>query len=275
MPELPEVEVVRRGLQQRIAGARLGPLTVREGRLRLPVPVSALQGMEGRLVDSIERRGKYLLLSVGSDWIMMHLGMSGQVLVLEPSAPLDDHDHLSWTLSTSGGERELRFRDPRRFGLVVPHTDGPVDDHRLLHHLGPEPLSEAFTVEHLCRAARGRRRPVKNLLMDARVVAGMGNIYASEALWYARINPRTAAGRIAAGRWERLRTAIRQVLEDAIEQGGTTLRDFRDAVGEGGYFQVRLRVYDREGEPCHRCQREIRRIVQAGRSTFYCTGCQT
>lgn len=277
MPELPEVEIVRQSLRSHVCGARLSWLEVRERRLRQTIRVAALQGLVGRRIEDVQRRAKYLLLHLeGGGGLILHLGMSGQLLLLPPEAELHRHDHLRWRLE--GGDLtdklELRFRDPRRFGLVIALSAGRLDEHQLFTGLGPEPFDPSFTAVYLRRASSRSRRAVKNMLMDARVVAGMGNIYTSEALWVARINPRTAAGRVSLGRWRRLRVAVREVLEAAIREGGTTLNDFRSPLGEVGYFQVKLHVYDREGCPCARCGCLIKRIVQSGRSTYYCTGCQ-
>lgn len=272
MPELPEVEILRRGLERAVVGQSIDDVEVRETRLRFPVDARRLGSLRQARVESVGRRAKYLLVHLESRTVLLvHLGMTGNLLVCPPGSPLHAHDHVRWWLS---GGSELRFRDPRRFGLVVVADADGLESHRLLSHLGVEPLSEDFEVDFLRRRAEGTSRPVKNFLMDARVAVGVGNIYASEALWRARVNPRTAAGRISEERWGRIRDGVRQVLADAIAEGGTTLSDFRDEAGNAGYFQVSLDVYDRAGEPCRRCGGSIRRIVQAGRATFYCTGCQ-
>ena len=274
MPELPEVETIRRGLQP-LEGARLMGVEVRETRLRRPVDRGALEELVGRRVGKIGRRAKYLLIRVdGGGGMVVHLGMSGRLFLLDPGEPIATHDHVSWWFDSDGIESELRFQDPRRFGLVVATAAPSIDEHALLAGLGPEPLGEGFSVAHLRAAADGSRRPVKNALMDASFVAGVGNIYASEALWRARVNPKTAAGRISARRWGAIRDAVRDVLGEAIEAGGTTLNDFRGASGDPGYFQVNLLVYDRAGSACSRCAGTIRKIVQAGRATYYCPGCQ-
>lgn len=276
MPELPEVETVRRGLDGTLVGARIESVQVRETRLRLPVDEVALRRYRGRVLRRFERFGKYLLLATDADdAVLVHLGMTGTLRVVPPTAELHPHDHIVFGLrgGSPHASRELRFRDPRRFGLVVPVSAANIRDHRLIRHLGPDPTRDLEPGE-LYRRSRGRRRPVKNFLMDSRVVVGIGNIYASEALWRARVNPRVAAGRIASGRWDRLQEACIGVLQEAIAQGGTTLSDFRDSSGEPGYFEVKLQVYGREGARCSRCGRCVRRIVQIGRSTFYCPGCQ-
>ena len=271
MPELPEVEVVRRGLLS-FVGQEIRGVEVRETRLRLPVSVADLRKLVGHRVDDVERRGKYLLVTTNrGGGMLVHLGMSGKLLVAVPGEPLDTHDHVRWWLD----DLELRFRDPRRFGLVVTTASDSLLEHPLLARLGPEPLGGDLTVDYLFSRTRGSRRPVKNALMDSTFVAGVGNIYASEALWLAGVNPRRRAGRVSRQRWGCIRDAVRQVLSAAIAEGGTTLKDFRGTSGDPGYFQVRLRVYDRAGEDCRRCGAEIRKIVQSGRATYYCVACQT
>jgi len=287
MPELPEVEVLRRTLEPRLLGARIRDVEVRDGRLREPVNAAALaRAARGRRVLALRRRSKYLLVDLeGGHTLVLHLGMSGRVTVVPRREPVAPHEHVVFRLA--GGER-LRFVDPRRFGLVlaVPTEALEADPH--FTALGVEPLVEegvvreppgapappVLTGELLRAAARGRRGPVKPFLMDARVVVGVGNIYASEALFEAGIDPRRSVARIGPARWERLAAAVRTVLARAIAQGGTTLNDFVDGEGNAGYFQVSLAVYDREGEPCPRCGAAIRRLVQTGRSTYFCPRCQ-
>ena len=273
MPELAEVEVVRRSLLPRLVGRRLGEVRIRERRLRVPVDARALRReLPGRKVLDIRRRAKYLLLDLeGGCTLMVHLGMTGRLGICPPRRRLDKHDHVVVTLQ---GGAQLRFNDARRFGLVELIAPGGEASHPRLRHLGIDPFDRVFTASFLRRAARRRKLPVKNFLMDSRQVAGIGNIYASEALWDARIHPGSAAGRLSVARWERLVRSIRKVLRASIAQGGTTLRDFAAADGSAGYFAVQLRVYDREGEPCRCCRRAIRRLVQSGRSTFYCPACQ-
>jgi formamidopyrimidine-DNA glycosylase len=274
VPELPEVETIRRGLTC-LEGAVLQRVAVREVRLRRRVSSAALARMVGRRLETSARRAKYLLLAMsGGGGLVIHLGMSGRLFMAPPDTPLDPHDHVSWWFERSGAAVELRFRDPRRFGLVAARDRGRLRDHPLLRQLGPEPLGERFTAEYAFAASCRARRPVKNALMDPRFVVGVGNIYASESLWRAGVNPKTMAGRMSRRRWAALRDAVREVLQQAVDSGGTTLNDFRDASGDPGYFQVRLQAYGREGEACVRCGAGIRRIVQGGRSTFYCAGCQ-
>jgi len=274
LPELPEVETIRRGLQ-RLEGAALTDVEVRERRFRRHIDDAALHKLIGRRVEKLRRRAKYVLFAMeGGGGLIVHLGMSGRLFMVPAGAPLQAHDHVSWWFERDGEAVELRFQDPRRFGLVVSRARGDLFTHPLFAALGPEPLGDAFTDDYAFEATRRSRRPVKNTLMDARFVVGVGNIYASEALWRAGINPKTRAGRMSHLRWQRLRGAVVEVLERAIAEGGTTLSDFRGATGDPGYFQVQLCAYGREAQPCSRCGTTIRRIVQSGRSTYYCPGCQ-
>lgn len=273
MPELPEVEVLRRSLERVVLGERIGGVRTRNGALREPVDRGALRRrVAGREIRALRRRAKYLLVDLeGGSTLVVHLGMSGRLTVEPRSAVRLPHEHLVFEL---GDERELRFRDPRRFGLVLALPTGDLERDRHFRHLGVEPLSADFDGAYLKQRAGGRSAPAKSFLMDAGVVVGVGNIYASEALWRAGIHPRRSVGRISRSRFERLAHAVQAVLGDAIEQGGTTLNDFADADGEPGYFAVSLSVYGREHEPCPRCGATIRRIVQSNRATFYCPRCQ-
>ena len=273
MPELPEVETIRRGLESRLAGARIRRVEVLETRLRTPLSPRQLEAeLRGRRIQALARRGKYLLLHLsGGRVLVFHLGMTGQLMVVRRDAPLTAHTHVR--IGLEGGE-ELRYADTRRFGMLFVLRRQALDRHPRFRHLGPEPLGPEFTPEYLQQRARRVRKPIKNFLMDAAVVVGLGNIYATEALYRAGIHPSRASGRIAAERWKRLHAAILEVLGDALRAGGTTLQDYRNADGEAGLFQNRLLMYGRAGEACERCGRRIRRIVQAGRSTFYCPGCQ-
>jgi formamidopyrimidine-DNA glycosylase len=228
--------------------------------------------VRGRKVIAVRRRAKYLLLELERDvTLVVHLGMSGRLTLVPASASRELHEHVSFFLTS--GER-LRFRDPRRFGLVLALPSRNLQQDRHFRHLGVEPLVNGFDGRRLAGLARGRRGPVKNFLMDSRIVVGVGNIYASEALYRSGIHPARSVARISVVRWDRLARAVRLTLEQAIGQGGTTLNDFTDAAGQGGTFQVFLSVYGREGEVCPRCGKILRRIIQAGRSTFYCVGCQ-
>jgi len=268
MPELPEVEVTRRGLEPQIAGRVISGVAVREPRLRWPVS-RAVTKLAGRTVKAVRRRGKYLLVDCGDGHLIVHLGMSGSLRVVPPGTPAQKHDHFDLVL----GDRLLRLRDPRRFGAVL-WCPGEVAAHPLLAHLGVEPLSDQFNAQQLHALTRGMRVAIKLFLMDARRVVGVGNIYASESLFRAGINPRKAARRLTVRESEKLVPAVKRTLLAAIKAGGSTLRDFVGADGEAGYFQQRYWAYDREGKPCRRCGTPIKRIVQGARSTFYCPTCQ-
>ncbi|MGH9382338.1 MAG: bifunctional DNA-formamidopyrimidine glycosylase/DNA-(apurinic or apyrimidinic site) lyase [Thermoanaerobaculia bacterium] len=274
MPELPEIEIVRRTLVPRLEGRRIVDVLVRDGRLREPVARARFaRELPGRRIERLGRRAKYLLVELERDrTLVFHLGMSGRLTWAPRASAPEPHEHLALDLDNGG---RLRLRDPRRFGLALLLASSRLPADRHFRHLGPEPLEASFDGMRLAAIAERRRGPVKGLLMDATAVVGVGNIYACEALHRASIHPRRSVARIARPRWERLAAAVREVLEDAIRQGGTTLNDFADGNGESGYFQVSLAVYGREGEPCPRCGRAIRRVVQSGRSTFYCPGCQT
>lgn len=271
MPELPEVETTRRGLAPHARGRCLAALVVREPRLRWPVAEGLPAAAVGRRISAVERRAKYLLFGLEDGaWLILHLGMSGSVRVVDRLRPPERHDHLDFVLDS--GEA-LRFTDPRRFGSLH-YVAGAPGCHPLLRHLGPEPLAPAFDGDYLYRLARGRRASIKACVMDSRVVVGVGNIYAAEALYRAGIHPARAAGRVGRARCRRLAEAIKGVLTEAIEAGGTTLRDFTDGTGRPGYFRQRLDVYGRAGEPCHRCGTPLKTRRIAQRATAYCPRCQ-
>ena len=272
MPELPEVETVRRGLEPYAIGQRIDKVVLRDARLRWPVPADLPRYLHGRQIVSVQRRAKYLILGFdNSDRLLLHLGMSGRLFVLNQGEAAKKHDHLDLLLS---GGQLLRFHDPRRFGAVLPWP-GHQDQHPLLADLGPEPFDEDFSADYLFTLSRQRSAPVKTFLMDGGVVVGVGNIYASEALFKAGIRPSKAAGRVSREAYGRLVESVRSVLAMAIERGGTTLRDFAGARGESGYFQQELMVYDREGEPCRRCATSIRRVIIGQRSSYFCPHCQS
>jgi formamidopyrimidine-DNA glycosylase len=273
MPELPEVEVLRRSLLPHLVGERILAVAVHDDRLRERVDPEALAEVAcGHRVSAVERRSKYLLvvLETGSR-IALHLGMSGRLTLVPAGEPREPHEHVAFALA---GGRRLRLRDPRRFGAVFAVGPGPLAADRHFAGLGPEPLGPDFGGHHLARAAERRHGPVKTFLMDAAVVVGVGNIYASEACFLAGIDPRRRVDRLAAARFDRLAEATVTTLERAIAQGGTTLNDFADAQGQSGYFQVDLAAYGRAGEPCRRCGRPIAQTVLGGRSTFWCRSCQ-
>ena len=269
MPELPEVETTRRGLAPFVVDTSIRQLTVREPRLRWPVAPGLAGDVAGRRIEALSRRGKYLLLELDRGCLLIHLGMSGSLRYLGRGEAIRTHDHFDIELESGG---LLRYNDPRRFGSLH-YTQEPAL-HPLLARLGPEPLGEAFTVEHLASEARGRRTAIKQLIMNGSVVVGVGNIYANEALYRAGIHPARAAGRVSRPRLERLRDEIRAVLEDALASGGTTLRDFVGGDGRPGYFRRSLSVYERNGSACKRCGTTIRRRVIGQRATYYCPACQ-
>ena len=271
MPELPEVETTRRGVAPWIEGVRAVAVDLRQPMLRWPVPRRLVRELPGRRVLAAERRAKYLLFRAEGDrTLMLHLGMSGSLRVLQAPSPPEPHDHLDIALESG---RLLRFHDPRRFGSADWFAGDPLQ-HPLLRDLGPEPLGPGFTAAYLAAACRGRSVAIKQLIMNGRIVVGVGNIYASEALFRAGIHPARAAGRIGAARLAALVDAIREVLAAAIRQGGTTLRDFSWGEGRRGYFRPELAVYDRAGEACLRCDGTVRAVVQGQRSTYYCPSCQ-
>jgi len=276
MPELPEVETVCRGLAEALEGHRLATVELRRGDLRWPFPERFAERLAGRTVQRVRRRAKYILLDLdGPDALLAHLGMSGKMLVEPPGPaqpPLGPHDHAIFV--TDRGIR-VAFNDARRFGMLDLWAADALESHPLLKDLGPEPLGNTFSAPALSLRLAGKRTPIKAALLDQRVVAGLGNIYVSEALYRARISPRRSAHTVAGARAERLVPAIKAVLQEAIAAGGSSLRDYVQASGELGCFQHKFDVYDREGEPCRNCEETmVRRIVQSGRSSFFCPTCQ-
>ncbi len=270
MPELPEVETTLRGIAPHLEGRHITELVVRDRRLRLPVADGIEKEVEGQRVRGLRRRGKYLLLDLERGALMIHLGMSGSLRVQAADTPAGAHDHIDLWLD---GGRCLRLRDPRRFGVFL-WTPGPAERHILLRHLGPEPLEPGFDGDYLYARSRDRRAAIKTFIMDAKVVVGVGNIYASESLYAAGIHPSRPCNRVGRDRYQRLAEAIRQVLTSAIEQGGTTLRDFVQEDGSPGYFAISLKVYGRAGEPCRLCGQPIRQRRIGQRSSFFCPRCQ-
>ena len=269
MPELPEVETTRRGVEPHCVGRKVLRAIVREPRLRWPVPADLGKRLAGQPIEAVQRRAKYLLLRTPAGTLMVHLGMSGSLRVVSPDDPHQLHDHIDLELE---GSVCLRFNDPRRFGSF--HWLLPGEPVPLLDHLGPEPLSEEFDGALLYRLSRRRKGAVKNFIMDGKVVVGVGNIYASEALFLSGIRPDRAAGRVSLARYERLAENIKLVLTSAIGQGGTTLRDFVGGDGKPGYFAQQLLVYGREGEPCRGCGTPLRKVRLGQRSSVYCVTCQ-
>lgn len=268
MPELPEVETTRRGIAPYVTGHALSSVTVREARLRWPVD-ARVAALRDRPITALRRRAKYLLLELGDLSLGIHLGMSGTLRVVEQGAPLRKHDHVDLNLDSG---HIVRFNDPRRFGAVLYLTDAASSP--LLAGLGPEPLGEAFTGDGLYQRSRGRKVSVKSFIMDNANVVGVGNIYAQESLFLAGIHPSRAAGRVSRARYQILAEAIRTVLSQAIEAGGTTLRDFARADGRPGYFAQQLRVYGRAGQPCLQCGAPLHAGRHGQRSTVFCPGCQ-
>ncbi len=268
MPELPEVETVRRSLEP-IIGRGIAAVEVTQTQLRKRIAPRFSQRLVGQTIAGIERRGKYLLFHLsGGETLLAHLGMTGALLLQPHGTARGPHDHVRIRLS---GGQQLTYNDPRRFGLL---RVGRLEDFTELHNVGPDPLSRSLAVGDLAALARGRKKPVKNLLMDQQVLGGIGNIYANEILFHARIRPSRPAGRLSSRELVRLLRATRRVLTNAIRLGGSSISDYRDGDGRPGYFQLRLRVYDRAGKPCPRCQTPVRRAVHAGRSSFYCPVCQ-
>lgn len=269
MPELPEVETSKRGISPYLLGKNVERVLVRERKLRWPVP-NDLKYMEGSPLLSLERRGKYLLFEFEKGAAIVHLGMSGSLRIIKKDEPPMAHDHIDLVFE---GGLALRYTDPRKFGCMLWQT-GPILEHSLLAHLGPEPLSCDFHAEHLFRRSRHKKQPVKTFIMDSKVVVGVGNIYANEALFAAGIDPQRAAGRISKLRYERLYEAIVSVLQQAIEQGGTTLKDFVGGDGKPGYFKQELNVYGRAEQPCVTCGKPLTEIRLGQRSTVFCRVCQ-
>lgn len=270
MPELPEVETTRRGVEPHCVGRSVVQVSVREPRLRWPVPKQLATLLRGQVITGVERRGKYLLFRTATGSLLMHLGMSGSLRVVSPDSSIGRHDHIDILMDDGAC---LRYHDPRRFGCLLWLPAGD-DTHPLLRNLGPEPLSPEFDGQFLYRHSRGRKGPVKNFIMDAKVVVGVGNIYANEALFLSGIRPGRAAGRVSKAGCDRLAHTIKQVLTFAINHGGTTLRDFVGGDGRPGYFAQQLHVYGRGGLPCKTCGLSLRESRVGQRSSVYCVTCQ-
>ncbi|MBY0485202.1 bifunctional DNA-formamidopyrimidine glycosylase/DNA-(apurinic or apyrimidinic site) lyase [Nitrosomonas sp.] len=275
MPELPEVETTRRGIAPHLLGRSIANVIIRNPSLRWPIPGNLPELLAGLTIQAVTRRAKYLLLDCGVGTLILHLGMSGSLRILPyrlmQSIELPQkHDHFDLILSD---QTVLRLRDPRRFGAVLWHT-GDILQHPLLMNLGPEPLTADFNAQQLFEKTRECRASIKQMLMNSHVVVGIGNIYANEALFLAGINPKIAAGRIGMARYEKLVQAVKQILQLAIEAGGSSLRDFVNSDGNPGYFQQQYWVYGRGGERCKICDHEIKQIRQSQRSSFYCPRCQ-
>ena len=275
MPELPEVETTRRGIAPHLLGQSIANVIIRNPSLRWPIPGNLPELLAGLTIQAVTRRAKYLLLDCGVGTLILHLGMSGSLRILpyrlmQPIELPQKHDHFDLILSD---QTILRLRDPRRFGAVLWHT-GDILQHPLLMNLGPEPLTADFNVQQLFEKTRECRASIKQMLMNSHVVVGIGNIYANEALFLAGINPKIISGRIGMTRYERLVQAVKKILQQAIEAGGSSLRDFVNSDGNPGYFQQQYWVYGRGGERCKKCDHEIKQIRQSQRSSFYCPRCQ-
>lgn len=270
MPELPEVETARRGIEPQLVGKKVARVVVRQAALRWRVPRALAAELPGQTIRSVTRRAKYLLLGTDTGTVILHLGMSGSLRIVPAATPPTRHDHVDIVLADG---RCLRLRDPRRFGTLLWTRQDPAR-HRLLRNLGPEPLGPALTADYLYAASRRRRLVLRDFLMNSRIIAGVGNIYANEAAFHAGLRPQRRAGRLTHADCERLATALRRTLAHAITAGGTTLRDFQNADGLPGYFQLRLNVYGRAGQPCRRCGRTVRGMRIGQRSAFYCPCCQ-
>jgi formamidopyrimidine-DNA glycosylase len=280
MPELPEVEVTRLGVAPHLEGRIVSAVVLRRDGLRWPFPADLAQLLCGRTIRATGRRGKYLLLQFDHGTLLIHLGMSGHLRILPSATPVQKHDHFDLLLANAeldeADARLMRLTDPRRFGAVLWHGNeaGSVNGHQLLKGLGVEPLEPGFSAQLMYRESRKRSAPIKQVLLAGDIVVGVGNIYASESLFRAGIDPATPANRIGLARYEKLVQAIRTILAAAIVQGGSTLRDFMGADGQAGYFQQSYFVYDRAGQACRVCGTQIQQIRQGQRSTFYCANCQ-
>jgi formamidopyrimidine-DNA glycosylase len=270
MPELPEVETTLRGIEPHIEQQIITDFIVRNRKLRWPIPKNLEQILIGQTINKLSRRGKYMIFQCDNGHMLLHLGMSGRVRILLKNKPPLKHDHVDIYFANG---KILRFTDPRRFGALLWTTENPLQ-HPLLTHLGPEPLTREFDGDYLFMRAKSRKLPVKSFIMDSKIVVGVGNIYAAEALYRARIHPEQAAGTISAEKYSELAAAIKSILQHAIKKGGTTLKDFSKSDGSPGYFSIELQVYGRAGKPCAQCQTELELIRIGQRSTVFCPACQ-
>ncbi len=270
MPELPEVETTRRGIAPHVCGQTIENVILRTDKLRFPIPANVQRDLRGKQFTEVARRGKYLLLSATNGTAIIHLGMSGKLRIVNSRLTPIKHDHVDIVFAN---QQCLRFNDPRRFGALLWTTDDPLQ-HSLLSKLGPEPLTREFNGHYLFTKSRQRKAPVKAFIMDSHVVVGVGNIYATEALFKAGIHPKRAAGRISEARYIKLTKAIKVILRAAIKQGGTTLKDFLNSDGKPGYFKQRLNVYGRAGEPCLDCGTTLKSLQLGQRTSVYCPSCQ-
>lgn len=273
MPELPEVETTRRGIEPHILNNKITDVVIRQHKLRWPIPKSLAKKLHNQQLTHVGRRGKYLLLHFGNhgdNTVIIHLGMSGSLKICSPSSNPEKHDHIDFIFSNN---KILRLTDPRKFGCVL-WTNKSIEKHKLLAKLGPEPLSDDFNTDYFYQQSRNRNCSIKSFIMNSHVVVGVGNIYASESLFLAGINPKRKAGSLSRPRCVKLVDAIKQILNAAIDQGGTTLRDFTREDGQPGYFAQQLNVYGRANQDCPKCGKLIKQFTQQNRSTYYCTDCQ-
>lgn len=270
MPELPEVETSRRGIEPHLLNKKIKRITIRQHKLRWPIPQNLPQLATGKIIRAVSRRAKYIYLELDSGTIIIHLGMSGSLRICTEKTPPEKHDHIDIQVSNN---KILRLRDPRKFGCVL-WAEGKVTEHKLIKPLGPEPLDDIFTADYLHAKAKKRQCSIKAFIMNSHIVVGVGNIYASEALFRAGINPKRQAGKISFARIEKLVDAIKVTLAAAIKEGGTTLRDFTGISGQPGYFAQKLLVYGRTDKECTQCTHSIKQFTQQARSTFYCPQCQ-
>jgi formamidopyrimidine-DNA glycosylase len=270
MPELPEVETTKRGISPHVKNKRVEQIIVRQKKLRWEVPINLSKDLVGKKISSVTRRGKYLLLGSDKGTMIIHLGMSGSLRIVNKDLLAAKHDHVDVVFEDG---KVLRYTDPRRFGCILWETSD-IESHPLLSHLGPEPLQKDFESRYLFNTSRGRSAAIKTFIMDSKIVVGVGNIYANEALFLAGINPKRSAGKISQTKYDELVPCIKKILQEAISVGGTTLRDFTNSSGEPGYFKQSLNVYGRGGENCVRCDKELKEIRLGQRSTVYCSCCQ-
>lgn len=270
MPELPEVETTRKGIQPNVEGQTIQKIIIRNGKLRWPVDTSLIEKLPGLVILSVKRRAKYLLLETEQGHLIIHLGMSGNLRVLPQQEPAVKHDHIDLILDNGF---LLRYHDPRRFGSWL-WTESPLQEHALLKSLGPEPLTDSFNAEYLYQALQGRKTAIKTFIMNNHIVVGVGNIYANESLFLSGIHPTKPAQNLTQEEATRLTRHIKAVLNSAIEQGGTTLKDFLTPDGKPGYFEQKLHVYGREGLPCLQCQKAVEKVVLNQRAAYFCSNCQ-
>ncbi|MDX1795518.1 MAG: bifunctional DNA-formamidopyrimidine glycosylase/DNA-(apurinic or apyrimidinic site) lyase [Hydrogenovibrio sp.] len=270
MPELPEVETTRKGIQPKVEGQTIKHLIVRNPALRWPVPEELTETLPGKVIRRVKRRAKYLLLETDQGTLILHLGMSGNLRVLPHDTPVKKHDHIDLVMENGF---LLRYHDPRRFGAFL-WTESPIENHPLFEHLGPEPLTDDFSVEGFFQQTRNKSVSIKSFIMNNKNVVGVGNIYANEALFMSGISPTKPAGTLTRDQTDRLVQNIKSVLKTAINQGGTTLKDFLTPDGQPGYFEQQLNVYGKAGTPCPTCRTHIVKIVQNQRASYYCPNCQ-